>query len=89
MQLLCRNRVKDYDVWLRVFQTGQPGQEESGLTLVKLWRGVDHPEEAFFLFDVHDKQAAIDFMHSPESEATGVAAGVIDGDYHFIESLDS
>ena len=76
IHLLCRNRVSDFDRWKAVFDSHADAHRAAGLVLRKLWRATEDPDEVFFLFR--------EFMNAPDSAAAGVAAGVLDGDYHFI-----
>jgi len=52
-----------------------------------MWRCLDDPNEVFFLFQVQDRGRAEAFMQTPESAATGVEAGVIDGEAHFVAQV--
>jgi hypothetical protein len=83
--MLCRNRVKDYQKWRPIFDAKAESAQDSGLRLAKLWRCVDQPNDVFFLFKVLDQATALAFILSPESAQTGIDAGVIDGEYHFVE----
>ena len=84
MQLLVRNEVKDFDHWKSVFDANLEPPRLAGLTLSHMWRAVDNPNEVFFVFEVEDREKAEAFMRAPESAATGVEAGVIEGEAHFV-----
>ena len=84
MQLLVRNKVKDFDHWKSVFDANPEPGRAAGLTLSHVWRSIDDPNEVFFLLEVEDRGRAEAFMQTPESAATGVEAGVIEGDAHFV-----
>ena len=84
MQLLCRNRVKDFDTWWEIFEAHALDHQVSGLTLQRLWRSLDDPNNVFFLFRVEDRERAEAFLNAPESAEAGERAGVIDGEFHFI-----
>jgi hypothetical protein len=84
IHLLCRNRVSDYDRWKAVFDSHADAHRAAGLVLRKLWRSTEDPDEVFFLFSVESVARAREFMNAPDSAAAGPAAGVLDGDYHFI-----
>ena len=86
MYMLARSRVKDYVVWKAVFDSHAQLHRGAGLTFVGLWRCVDEPNNVFFMFEVADKDRAEDFCNSPESVQAGQDAGVIDGEYHYVES---
>ncbi len=84
MVLLVRNKVGDLDHWKRVFDANLELPRAAGLTLLDIWRSVDDPNEVFFTFAVEDRERALAFMHAPESAATGVEAGVVEGEAHFL-----
>ncbi len=84
MLMLCRNKVRDFDQWWRVFTSHAEAHRAAGLKLVHLWRCVDDANSVFFLLDVEDQSRAQAFIDAPESASTGEEAGVVDGDYHFV-----
>jgi hypothetical protein len=88
MKLLVRNRVKDVSHWLRVFRSQDEAARAAGLTVLDIWRSVDEVDQVYFLLDVKDRVRAEAFMATPEAEATGREAGVIDGEFHFLDGLD-
>jgi len=83
--LLCRNRVADFSRWRAVFASHEAAHRSAGLQLVNLWRGVEEPNDVFFLFEVAGMDKARAFIGNPEAAKTGQASGVIDGEYHFVE----
>ena len=89
MKLLVRNRVEDVDRWKRRFDEQEDAARAAGLTLVHLWRSADEPEQLYFLFDVEDRARAEAFMSTPEAEAVGRAAGVVDGAAWFLTEWDA
>ncbi len=86
MLMLCRTKVHDYDKWWQIFASHAEAHRAAGLKLVNLWRCVDDANHVFFLFEVKDKTRAQAFIDAPESATAGEEAGVIDGDYHFVQS---
>ncbi len=84
MVLLVRNKVKDFDQWRRVFDSQAEAARAAGLNLIQMWRSVDDANEVFFLLEVEDRGRAEAFMSTPEAASTGSEAGVIEGDYHFL-----
>jgi hypothetical protein len=86
--LLCRNRVRDYDTWKRIFDSHAAAHREVGLHRVHVWQDEDDPQEVYFVFEVDDVEAAKAFLDAPESEEAGLAAGVLDGEARFVDSLD-
>jgi hypothetical protein len=84
-ELLCRNRVEDYTRWRKVFDSNAPAAREAGLQLTDLWRDIEDPNNIFFLFRVSSVDKARAFMQDPTAAESGVTAGVLDGEYHFVE----
>jgi hypothetical protein len=85
MILLCRNRVKDYDVWKEVFDSHSNTQNYSGLELTNMWREKDDPNNVFFTFDVIDEVKARAFLEHSDSQEAGRVSGVLDGEVYFLE----
>ncbi len=86
MFLLVRNKVADPERWKKVFDAQTPAARAAGLEVIHLWQSVDQPDQVFFVFSVEDRSRAEAFMSMPESAQAGQDAGVIDGDFHFLES---
>ena len=84
--LLCRNRVKDFDTWKAVLDSHAEAHKKSGLHLASLWRGVDRQDDVFFLFAVSDMDKAREFISAPPAQDAAADAGVIEGEYHFVQS---
>ena len=89
MQLLVRNKVKDFSTWYAYFEADSAASAEYGVTLVRLWQTADDPNDVFFLLDVEDVDRANAFMARPESQEIGVKSGVIDGEVHFLEAVST
>jgi hypothetical protein len=87
--MLVRNRVKDYDHWRQVFDANRRPQDTSGLRLTKMWRGLNDPNNVFFLLEVSDMGKAKQFVASPESAQTGQEAGVIDGELYYVNEVEA
>ena len=89
MQLLVRNKVKDFSTWYRYFaaDSDSVAAAEYGVTLVRLWQIADDPNDVFFLLDIEDVDRAKAFMARPESQELGVKSGVIDGEGHFLDAV--
>jgi hypothetical protein len=86
MHLLCRNRVKDIEAWRAVFRSLEEAHRRAGLHLEHLWVGDDDPNEVFFIFAIADRAKAAAFMDTPEAARGAIDAGVIDGEFHFINA---
>ena len=82
--LLCRNRVRDYEVWRRVFDSHAAGHRAAGLELEGLWQTTSDPANVFFLFRVESEEAALEFMNDPAAAEAGAESGVVEGEYHFL-----
>ncbi len=87
MQLLVRNKVKDFSKWYAYFEKDSDTAAEYGVTLAGLWRTSDDPNNVFFVLDVEDVDRANAFMGRPESQEIGVKSGVIDGEFHYLEAV--
>ncbi|NKC01400.1 MAG: hypothetical protein GKR90_23280 [Pseudomonadales bacterium] len=85
MQLLVRNRVQDFAVWLKHFEDDHEAATAHGLVLIRLWRSVDEPNNIFFLFEIETVAKADAFMARPESQEIGIRAGVLDGEFYYLE----
>ena len=85
MQLLVRNRVKDFAIWRSHLAADEDAAAAYGLRLVALWQSADDPNDAFFLLDVEDRARAEAFMARPESAEIGEASGVLDGEVFFLD----
>ena len=89
MQLLVRNKVKDFSTWYAYFKADSDAGAEYGLALRLLWQAAEDPNDVFFLLDIEDIDRANAFMSRPESQDIGVKAGVIDGEFHFLNQVSS
>ena len=49
--MLCRNRVRDFETWKKLFDSHAQAHREAGLHLTSLWRSTDEPNNVFFLFE--------------------------------------
>jgi hypothetical protein len=85
MYMLCRNRIADYSRWKAVFASHADAHRDAGLRLVTIWRGIEDPNNVFFLFEVASIEKARQFISNPEAVKVGEASGVLEGEYHFVE----
>ncbi len=83
--MLVRNKVRDFDVWKKVFDEGTGTASEAGLGLVHLWRSIEDPNEVFFLLSVSDMDRARAFTADPAAAATGERSGVLEGELKYVE----
>jgi hypothetical protein len=84
--LLCRNRVADFAKWKGVFDSHAQAHRDAGLHLKNIWREAGEPNNVFFLFEVTDTGKARAFISNPAAAEAAGASGVVDGEYHFLES---
>jgi hypothetical protein len=84
--MLCRNRVVDFRAWKEIFDSHAQSHRNAGLHLRNVWRDFEEPNDVFFLFEVTDIQKARAFIRDPAAAEAGRASGVLEGEYHFLES---
>lgn len=87
MQLLVRNKVKDFAKWYTYFEADSDAAAEYGVTLATLWQSTDDPNNVFFLLNIENVDRANAFMARPESQEIGIKSGVIDGEVHYLEAV--
>ncbi len=87
MQLLVRNRVKDFSTWLDYFDGDGDAAAEYGLKVAQMWQSAEDPNNVFFLLDVEDVARANAFMARPESREIGEKSGVIDGEFYYVQPV--
>ena len=80
--MLCRNRVRNFDNWKRVFDGHADAHRGAGLKLVHLWQDEDSPSQVFFLFEVEDIARAKAFVNGPDAQSAR-ESGLIEGEFHF------
>ena len=83
--LLCRNKVHDFDKWLKIFSSHKAAHVKAGLILEHLWQASDDPNNIFYLFRVEDIAKARAFLSAPDASGAAQASGVIEGEFHFVE----
>ncbi|MGI9222529.1 MAG: hypothetical protein ACR2QS_15995 [Woeseiaceae bacterium] len=87
MQLLVRNKVRDFATWYRFFGEESAAATEHGLSLDRVWQSMDDPNNVFFILNVEDVDRANAFMARPESVEVGEKSGVIDGEFYYLEPV--
>ena len=87
LYLLCRNKVADFQQWKRSFDSHANAHHEAGLYLLDIWRNLEDRHEVFFTFEVRDLNKARAFISAPAAAASAQAAGLLEGEYHFLESI--
>jgi len=86
--MMCRNRVRNFDQWKRVFDNRADAHRAAGLKLVHLWYELNSPRNVFFLFEVQDLERARAFLNGSDAIASERESGLIEGDVRlFSESL--
>ncbi|HEY0427690.1 MAG TPA: hypothetical protein VGC76_07895 [Pyrinomonadaceae bacterium] len=88
LYMLVRNKVENYAEWKRVGDAQAEANRAAGLTTVRLWRDAADENTVWFLLEVEDMERAKKYIEAPESAEVGRRAGVLDGEFHFIESVD-
>jgi hypothetical protein len=84
--LLCRNRVRDFRRWKRVFDSHANAHRRAGLRRLWLCRELGMPSEVHFLFAVADLRRAKAFIAAPSAAKAARASGVVEGEYHFLRA---
>ncbi len=85
--MLCHNKVRDYEVWRRIFDSHKPLHVDAGLRLLKIWRSMEDDRDIYFLFEILDLEKARAFVTAPGNEQIGRDAGVIKGEILYLEEL--
>jgi hypothetical protein len=84
----CHVRVADYSKWKAKMDADAQAQREAGMYLRYVWRGVENPNRAFFILEVHDVEKARAFLNPTDVAQAAEEAGVLDFDWHFVESVE-
>ncbi len=83
--MLCRNRVLDFPKWKGEFDSHAKNLHDAGLTLKSVWRGIEEPNDVFFLFEVTDPNKARAFVMHPATAEAADTPGVVD-EYYLLEN---
>lgn len=86
--MLCRNEVRDYNAWRRVFDADAAAHRAAGLILKQVWRDSANANNVFFLFEVEALERAHQFINASDAKAQAQRSGVIGGEYHFLDAVD-
>jgi pterin-4a-carbinolamine dehydratase len=71
---------------MTVFSSHKNAHQEAGLFLVGLWTQSDDRTVIHYLFDVRDYDKALAFINAPDAAEAAQAAGVMGGEFHFVET---
>jgi len=74
MHLIVRFSPASYDAWKSDFDAHAEDRDQSGLTLLQLWRGADSANRAVALFEVHDRKAAQGWIDRQQALQGGLEA---------------
>lgn len=85
--MLCMNKLKDYKVWRKIFESQKSAYIEAGLHLKNLWNSTDNQNEVYFVFAVDDVEKGEAFLFAPENKHIGKEAGVVDGWIKYVSEL--
>lgn len=86
--MLCRNKVADFEKWHQAFASHKQAHLASGMKLIHLWRQLEESNNVFFVFEIYSLENAKAFINSPEAKEAGKEFGVLEGEYHFVESSE-
>jgi hypothetical protein len=86
IQMLCRNQVKNYAKWRKIFNADANAHRAAGLILRNVWRERKSSNTVYFAFDVTNMRKAKAFINAPDAKEQAKRSGVVDGEYHFLES---
>lgn len=81
----CNIRVTDYEKWKAVMLADDQAQHEAGMNLIHLWRGIDDPNRAFFILEVHDREKTRNFLNAADFKRPPESAGDLELEWHFVE----
>ncbi|MFZ0963785.1 MAG: hypothetical protein WAO35_23210 [Terriglobia bacterium] len=84
--MLCRNRVANFTKWKGIFDSHAQAHRNAGLHLKNVWRGVEETNNVFFVFEVTDLKKARAFISNPAAAEAGKTSGILNGEYHFLET---
>jgi len=84
----CRIRVADYTKWKERMDADAKAQRDAGMYLRYLRRGVEDPNSAFFILEVHDMEKARAFLNPADVAEASKKAGVLDFEWHFVTSVE-
>jgi len=85
----CRIRVADYANWKERMDADAKARRDAGMYLKYLWRGIEDPNIAFFILEVHDMEKARAFLNPTDVSEASKEAGVLDFEWHFVETVGS
>lgn len=77
MHLLARFSPPTYAPWRADFDAHTEDRDQSGLSLLQLWRSADHPDHAVALFEVHDRAAAEAWLDRQQALHGGIDADFV------------
>lgn len=84
----CHIRVADFSKWKTAMEADAEAQRKAGMRLIHLWRAVEEPNTAFFVLEVHSVEKARALLNPAAVDEASRAAGVLDFEWHFIESIE-
>jgi hypothetical protein len=84
----CRIRVVDFFKWKAEMEADAQAQRDAGMHLIHLWRGLEEPDTAFFVLEVRSVEKARAFLDPAAVVEASKVAGVLDFEWHFVESIE-
>lgn len=85
--LHCEVHFSDYAKWKASMDANAQAQQNAGLHLKQLWRGIEDANSAFFILEVEDIARAKIFLDPAKIEAEEKAATASNFKWHFVESI--
>ncbi len=75
--ILVRHKVKDFDVWKKLFDADAGNRQASGSKGAVVLRALDDPNMVYILFEMEDMDRAKAFFQSDQLKKTMENAGVV------------
>jgi hypothetical protein len=75
--LVVHHRVKNFEQWKPVYEAHRPAREQAGVKELRLWHGVDDPNDLTLLFEASDLPKAKAFAESADLREAMNRSGVI------------
>ena len=83
----CRIRVRDFVSWKAKMDADVQAQHDAGMYLKQFWRGIEDPNRAFFIMEIHSEEKARAFLNPKDVAESSKSAGVSEFEWYFVESI--
>jgi hypothetical protein len=74
--MFIHHRVQNYDAWRPVYDAHEPARTSAGLTIGRVFRSTDEPDDLVILFDMADRKKAEAFAASEDLKTAMQRSGV-------------